>query len=46
MQTIGEKIVKTAFTFSARSILLKKISESEFLKNMNIYQKKKERKTN
>ena len=42
---IGENIDKTAFTFSVRkkkkdSIFLKKFSENEFLKDMEIYQKK------
>ena len=44
MQTIGENIDKTAFTFSARnkkdSIFLKIFFENEFLKDMEIYQKK------
>ena len=44
MRTIGENIDKTAFTFSARkkkdSIFLKIIFENEFLKNMEIHQKK------
>ena len=45
MRTIGENIDKTAFTSSARkknkdSIFLKKFFENEFLKDMEIYQKK------
>ena len=44
MRTIGENIDKTAFTSSARkikdSIFLKKFFETEFLKDMEIYQKK------
>ena len=42
MRTIGENIDKTAFTSSARkdSIFLKFFFESEFLKDMEIYQKK------
>ena len=44
MRTIGEKIDKTAFTSSARKkkdpIFLKKFFENEFLKDMEIYQKK------
>ena len=41
---MGENIDKTAFTSSARkkkdSIFLKKFFENEFLKDMEIYQKK------
>ena len=44
MRTIGENIDKTAFTFSARkkkdSIFLNIFFENEFLKDMEIYQKK------
>ena len=44
MRTIGENIDKTAFTSSARkkkdSIFLKNFFENEFLKDMEIYQKK------
>ena len=45
MRTIGENIDKTAFTSSARkkkkdSIFLKFFFENEFLKDMEIYQKK------
>ena len=44
MRTLGENIDKTAFTFSARkkkdSIFLKIIFENEFLKDMEIHQKK------
>ena len=45
MRTIGENIDKTAFTSSARkkkkdSIFLKKFFENEFLKDIEIYQKK------
>ena len=44
MRTIGENIDKTAFTFSAckkkDSIFLKFFFENEFLKDMEIYQKK------
>ena len=45
MQTIGENIDKTDFTSSARkkkkdSIFLKQFFENEFLKDMEIYQKK------
>ena len=45
MRTKGENIDKTAFTFSARkrkkdSIFLKFFFENEFLKDMEIYQKK------
>ena len=44
MRTIGENIDKTAFTSSARkkkdSIFLKIFFENEFLKDMEIYQKK------
>ena len=44
MRTIGENIHKTAFTFSARkkkdSVFLKIFFENEFLKDMEIYQKK------
>ena len=44
MRTIGENIDKTAFTFSARkkkdSIFLKFFFENEFVKDMEIYQKK------
>ena len=44
MRTICENIDKTAFTFSARkkkdSIFLKIFFENEFLKDMEIYQKK------
>ena len=45
MRTIGEKIVKSAFTFSAcknnqDSIFFQKNSENESLKDMTIYQKK------
>ena len=45
MQTIGEKIVKTAFTFSARSILKKKIPKVSSWK-IWISTKKKEKKKN
>ena len=44
MRTIGENIDKTAFTSSTRkkkdSIFLKNFFENEFLKDMEIYQKK------
>ena len=44
MRTIGENVDKTAFTLSARkkkdSIFLKIFVENEFLKDMEIYQKK------
>ena len=45
MRMIGENIDKTAFTFSARkkkrdSIFKKIFFENEFLKDMEIYQKK------
>ena len=44
MRTIGEKVVATAFTFSAckkvRIQNLKKNSENVFLKDMKIYPKK------
>ena len=47
MRTIGENIVKTAFTSSARkkkkvkdSIFLKFFFANEFLKDMEIYKKK------
>ena len=46
MRTIGENIDKTAFSSSAHkkkkqdSIFLKIIFENEFLKDMEIYQKK------
>ena len=46
MRTMGENIDKTAFTSSARkkkkmdSIFLKIFFENEFLKDMEIYQKK------
>ena len=44
MRMIGENVDKTAFTSSARkkkdSIFLKKFFENEFLKDMEIYQKK------
>ena len=44
MWTTGENIDKTAFTFSARkkkdSIFLNIFFENEFLKDMEIYQKK------
>ena len=44
MRMIGENINKTAFTFSARkkkdSIFLKIFFKNEFLKDMEIYQKK------
>ena len=45
MRTTGENIDKTAFTFSARkkkkdSIFLNIFFENEFLKDMEVYQKK------
>ena len=44
MQTISENFDKTAFTYSGRkkkdSIFLKNFFENEFLKDMEIYQKK------
>ena len=40
MRTKGENIDKTAFTFSAREKKGCNISENEFLKDMEIYQKK------
>ena len=45
MQTVGENIDKTAFKSSASkkkkdSIFLEKFFENEFLKDMEIYQKK------
>ena len=44
MRTTGKNIDKTAFTFSARkkkdSIFLDIFFENEFLKDMEIYQKK------
>ena len=45
MRTIGEKIVKTASTFSARkktsdSIFLNFFFENKFLKGVKIYKKK------
>ena len=44
MRTIGENIDKTVFTSSARekkdSKFLKNVFENEFLKDMEIYQKK------
>ena len=40
MQMIGENIDKTAFTFSARKKKKDSIFQNEFLKDMEIYQKK------